>query len=405
MRSLIRGVVDHDALLEKAVSWSLIASVFFLPISSSLFSVSLTITLGLMMVLPRYQRQSMRFLRQPWFFWSFFLVGLSFAACLWTQAPFADASVYADKYSKLLFVPGFVLAFQSAKVRSYALHAFILAMLLTCVVSWAKIVGWSHYHGDEAGHVFRNHIITGYMMALAAYVCVGLALLPHQNYRLGYALLALLFSYHVLFIGMGRTSYLTYLMLMSQVILQHASWRRALTFALGLLVLLGVIYQCSGVMQQRTQEAVHDWSAYHQQIDKNTPVGFRLQFHDYAYGLFKQSPWLGLGTGGFGHAFQRDQPVPSWGTALFEPHSQYWLVAVDWGLVGVGALFLYGLALVLAIHRVRETRWLGLGLISSFCLGCCFDSLLLYSSTGYFFLLLMALCLAAGDAHDVERER
>jgi O-antigen ligase len=209
--------------------------------------------------------------------------------------------------------------------------------------------------------------------------------------------LILLFSYQVLFIGMGRTSYLTYLLLMTLFVIQVFSWRKLVLALLLVASFVCIIYKESTIMNQRVHEAIQDWQGFHNHTVKDTPVGFRLQFHAYAHTLFNHHPLIGTGTSGFSASFKKDQPVPGWGKkTLFEPHSQYWLMAVDWGLMGLALFISFFVSLLLACWRRVETRSIGLGLIASFLMGSFLDSLLLYSGTGYFFLLFMALSLAGG---------
>ena len=145
-------------------------------------------------------------------------------------------------------------------------------------------------------------------------------------------------------------------------------------------------------MQQRTQDAISDWRAYQHAGFKDTPVGFRLQYYAFAHVLFNRHPWIGNGTSGFSDAFNKERPIQSRST-LFEPHSQYWLVAVDSGVIGLAFLALFFACLFKAI-RHSDLRPIALGMLISFLLGSTADSLLLYAGTGYFFLLFMALCLA-----------
>jgi O-antigen ligase len=377
------------------ISLSLIAALFMVPVSTSLESICIISALFFIVFTPEFREKLSLILIQPWCFSGILLFLLSVMGCLWTSATFHEGLGIVGKYSKLLFLPLFVFGFRDRETRVLALHAFLAAMALTWVISCLKYSGLVHYHGDDPGEVFRNHIMTGYMMTFAAYLCAYFSFHTHGFTRFFYGLWAVLFSYQILFIGMGRTSYLIYLVLLLGLMWHVCSKRQALAASLVVCALFVGIYHQSAMMQHRTEEAIHDWRSYHQQAEKNTPVGFRLQFHAYAHTLFNRHPWLGNGTSGFSDAFKKEQPVPGWGETLFEPHSQYWLVAADWGLVGLLILMFYFGSLSLASWRLRECRPIALGLMVSFLLGNLLDSLLLYSGTGYFFLLLMAVCLGS----------
>ena len=379
---------------ENYTAFAMMASAFFLPISASLQSIFFILTFILILLTPNFRAKMISLLPKNWCMSALGLFFLSFIACFWTQASMQDALIVVGKYSKLLSLPLLVIGFQHKQTRIFVIHAFLLAMWVTCVISCLKAAGVVHYHGDDPGFVFRNHIITGYMMAFAAYLSALYAMQTQLKLRWLYLALALLFSYQVLFINMGRTSYVNYLLLLLLFMVQTFSWRKALLAILVALSVFGMIYHQSAIMQARAHEAINDWRHYHENSVKDTPVGFRLQFHDYARTLFHRRPFLGYGTGGFSHAFKQDQPVPGWGETLFEPHSQYWLIAVDWGILGLMCFMGFFVSLFLTSWRHHETRCIAIGLIFTFLLGCALDSLLLYSVTGYFFLLFTALCLA-----------
>ena len=98
------------------------------------------------------------------------------------------------------------------------------------------------------------------------------------------------------------------------------------------------------------------------------------------------------------HTFHVENPVPEWSVSrakLLEPHSQYWLVASEFGVAGLCLLSLLFGSLFMACWRQPESRALGCAVLLPFFVGNFTDSLLLYSGTGYFFLLFTALSLAA----------
>lgn len=377
-------------------AYAVIASVFFAPLSSSLQSLSVVLTLCFVLASTPLRQQAQALCSEPWLITAAALFVMSVLASSWSLAPREDILVIIGKYSKLLYLPCFVVAFQSPRTRFLAAHAFIAAMVLTCLISFLKKAGLCHYHGDDPAFVFRKHIMTGYMMAFAVYLS---ALYWFKSTtlkaRIFYSVLILMMSYQVLFIGMGRSSYLIYFLLMMLCVALTFSWRQCLVALCAVVALIVTIYTQSNIMQQRFHEAVYDWKSFHNQTDLNTPVGFRLQFHRFAHRQFDKHPWIGNGTSGLGEAFKIEQPIPAWGERLFEPHSQYWLVAADWGAVGLSLFFSFFLTLLHAVWRLKETRDIAFGMLTSFLLGCFFDSLLLYAGTGYFFLLFMALSLGA----------
>ncbi|MDF1684573.1 MAG: O-antigen ligase family protein [Legionellaceae bacterium] len=381
--------------------WSsifIVLTAFMIPISSTLRSIGVSVSVILLLIDPSRLAELKQLCKHPAVKTAFVFFIFSALACFWSPANLHEQWTVLEKYSKLIYLPFFMLVFRDPRTRSIALHAFLLAMLITCILLLLKAVGWVHYGGDDPGQMFRNHIMTGYMMVFAAYLAAYFSY--HASclrHRIAYGCLAFILSYQILFTGTGRMAYIAYALLAALWIFQIFSWRKALILAgLGGVLLAGA-YAMNPTIQFLAHQVKDDWTLYHQH-KRDTSLGFRLQFHTYAYDLFKRHPWFGNGTGSFSHKFQVENPVPEWSAThpkLLEPHSQYWMVASELGITG---LFLFALLLgnlCVSCWRTPETRALGSAVLLPMLLGNFTDSLLLYSGTGYFFLLFAALALAS----------
>ena len=173
---------------------------------------------------------------------------------------------------------------------------------------------------------------------------------------------------------------------------QSFSWRQAFLGSVLGGVLVGITCYFSPVMMGAVQVAMNDCKLYAKN-EKDTSLGYRVQFHDYAYSLFKRHPWCGNGTAAFMHLYHEENPIPTRGEHLLEPHSQYWLVASEFGVVGILALLFFLGSLFFASFQLHTMGYATVALLLPFVLGNMSDSLLFYSGSGYFFLLFMALCL------------
>lgn len=371
-------------------------TVFCVPLSSSGKSIGMAIVMVLILLTPQYRTALWQVLRQPWSLAIIGLLLLALLGCIWSPANWHEKFLVLEKYSKLGYLPVLAVGFMDHRTRQVALHAFLLAMMITAFMSIGKNFHWLQYgHGitaDDPGSIFRNHIMTSYFMAFAGFIATR-AILHHQGMVRGiYIGLALLYSYQLFFINSGRTGYVLYVLLLLLLIVQSFSWRQALRITfLGGILLLGCI-SMSAILQQKIHEATSEWQRYQQQ-DKDTPIGYRLQFHHYAAILFNRHPWMGNGTGSFTALYRQEKPVSAWTRALLEPHSQYWLAIAEWGRLGIVSLILLFACLLAACWRLKSMRDVAVALLLSFMIGCLSDSLLFYSGTGYFFILMMALCL------------
>ena len=398
MQSIITKTTWRSWSVQTWVAFFLAASLVALPLSSSAKSILVVASLGLIAFSPVYRRDLLHVMSKSWCQAALLLFFISVMACAWGPATIQEKLMEVEKYSKLLYLPILAVGFRDPLARYLGLHGFLLAMLITFIASILMHFGVYSLNDVEAGGIFRNHIMTGYMMAFAAYLSSILLLQHRGRARIPYALLTLLFSYHVWFINNGRTGYVVFLLLMVLLMLQSFSWRQALSgIALGCTLIVITFYQ-SPVMQDAIHRAVDDYQLY-KKNEKDTALGYRLQFHDYAYSLFKRHPWLGNGTASFGHLYHEENPIPTRGPKLLEPHSQYWLVASEYGVSGCFALaFLFG-SLFVSSLKLKTLRPIALAVLLPFIAGNLSDSLLFYSGTGYFFILFMALCFGEQEGH------
>lgn len=379
------------------VAFFLGASLLATPLSSTAKSIFIVLAISFIVVSPTYRRDLLNTLSQSWCMASLCFFFIALVACTWSPATLSEKWLEIEKYSKLLYLPILAVGFRDPMARRLGLYGFLLAMVITCVASILFFTGVFTPANVEAGGIFRNHIMTGYMMAFAAYLSSLLFLQQRGKARICYGLLVVLFSYHVLFVNNGRTGYVIYLLLMALLMLQWFSWRQALVGIVLGCSLFTLSYYQSPVMHSAIKSAVNDCKQY-EKNDKDTSIGFRLQFHDYAYNLFKRHPWFGNGTASFTHLYTAEDPIPARGQHLLEPHSQYWLVASEYGVLGCLALAFFFGSLLISSLRLKQLRPLAFAVLLPFIVGNLSDSLLFYSGTGYFFILFMALCLG-------ERER
>ena len=369
----------------------LVAALFAVPLSSSAKSICIGAAVAFIALLPEYRRDLVNTLFEPWCQAALLLFFIALIGCIYSPASFSEKTLVLEKYSKLLYLPILAVGFRERKTRETAIYAFLLAMLVTCLFSFGYSFHLLTYHG-EGGQIFRNHIMTGHMMGMAAYLAALLCYREQGRLRILFALLFILYSYQIVFVSPGRTECVVFAMLMFLLMVQLLPWRKAIAaVALGC-ILIAVVYNQSALLQDRVARTVHDWQQY-QVNDKDTSIGYRLQFHAFAKQLFERSPWVGKGTASFTYAFRTEVPVPSWDRTLLEPHSQYWLVASEFGVVGILALLFFLGSLFFASFQLHTMGYATVALLLPFVLGNMSDSLLFYSGSGYFFLLFMALCL------------
>lgn len=383
--------------VSKLKSFLIIALMFSIPISSSGKSIFLVLILLTMLISEDTWTKLRALCSQNWCKATIFLFTIALLACLWSPATLKEQWMILGKYTKLLYLPILVVACQDKTTRQYALYAFLAAMFITDSLSLLSYTGAINAvldaHFISYDSIFRNHIMTSFMTSIAAYIACLFFFRTKGLIRWVFALLFLLFSYHILFINLGRMGYILYLVLMCLLMMQLFTAKRAFTAVMAVCAIAFVCYSFSFPMQVGMQRIVTEWQHYQNDDNPNTSLGYRIQFHNYAKQLFSEHPLIGHGTGSFTYSFRVFKPVPSWQERLLEPHSQYWLIASEFGVLGLFGLFLFLCSLFVAALKLNEMRPIALGILLALTVGNLSDSLLLYSGTGYLFIVLMALCL------------
>ncbi len=366
--------------------------VFFIPISPTFKSIFLWSGLGAILMTPFYRRLIPYTCNTLWGRTAIIFFLFIAIASLWSPAPYSIQYSVISKYSKLLYLPFLAVAFINPKTRYWSLNAYLFAMCITCILSILKANGLlSIGVPDDQGEIFYNHIVTSFMVSFASYLA-GLFIFQTKNWtRVVYSLLLLLTSYQIMFINTGRTGYVTYFILMILLLAQKMSFKRA---ALGVVLfccLFGLSYIVSDTMNKHVNQLVNDVKLWNQNV-KDTSLGYRIEFHQYAKSLLEEHPIIGIGTGGFKYRFAQDNPIPNWGTELTDPHSQYWMMLAEQGLIGFCLFIFFMITLFLTALKLKETRPILLGFLIVFFIGCLSDSILCFSAVGYLLIVFSALC-------------
>lgn len=380
-------MLDSRTLSAKYTPFLLVAVLFFIPLSSSLKSVFIVLSTLALILTPYFRRQLCFTLRQSYCISAIILFLITLIACCWSEADYHIRFLFIEKYSKLLYLPLFMIGFQNKLVRKMGVYAFLLAMFITCTVSFFKY--FNHITNPEK--LFHDHISTSCMMAFAVYLSILMVIQNSGFKRILFLLLAILCSFQLFFINEGRIGYIIYVVLMVLLLIQYLPKKYFIVGMISFALTLGFCAARSSAFQTRLQQTITDWKHY-QQGDKNTPIGMRLVFHHHAKSMFLASHWIGYGTGGFSSYYQQTNPLPAYRDVL-EPHSQYWLIASEFGLLGLTALITFYGSLIVAAMRLNETKPIMLGLLACFFLSNLTDSQLLHSDIGYLFIVFSCLCL------------
>lgn len=382
--------------LHRAALGCVLLGGFFIPVSTAAPTVLFGLAWLLLLLGGDYRRQLAVLRGNPaaglalaLFAWMLIGVGYSIAT------PEAALDMLG-KYRELLYIPLLILLLREARQRRWALAAFLAAMLLTLALSYLNAgFNLGIGKGDAANPVvFKSYIAQSILLALSLYFFALFAAREKRRaWKSLWIALALLSAYNVLFLSHGRSGYVLLLALLALLLFQWLRWRGLLLSLLLGGALLGLSYQFSAPLQQRVDAALNNIHNYQSNTRAETSVGLRLEFYQHSARLFLQHPWLGVGTGGFAPAYAA-QVAPGQRQTSANPHNEYLLIAVQWGLPGLLLFLSLLFGLFWLSPRLGPAAPFVQGLLLMMAVGSLFNSLLLDFTEGHTFAYLLGVFYA-----------
>ena len=326
-------------------------------------------------------------LNKPWFMVLMMLCIYTLLSLSWSPEYNHDALSNIKKVWRFLLIPILMQGFVTNKQKNTAINGFIIGMLLTVLLSFLKQALHVHWHhDDDAGHIFYNHINTGFFCVFAAFCSIN-SFFTKSRYKNLYLASFFILSAEVFFINSGRAAYILYMaFLVTFIWLKSTSKLRWLYLGLMLMGLF-MLLKFSAVFQTRINDCLQDLDALQYGM-QSTSIGYRLQFYQFATMLFKKHLIIGNGPGSFYYYFKLYNPVPDW-SGPPNTHSQYLLILVEEGLIGFGLWLLF-------FHNVwQKIDITGKYLIFLLMINS-FSDAILYSAPGQLLLATLALSLTRG---------
>jgi O-antigen ligase len=369
--------------------WSLVLTAFALPLSTTVKSVVFPITIIFILLSCQSYQRWQHVLRHPVTWGAAGLFGLVIIGMLWSDAPWAMQGKIIFKYLKLLYIPLIFLLAPDTLWQRRVINAFLTAItvivLLGYVISYTPITLDFVMRADSIAH---SYIETGLMIAIAAYIS-ALRAVTESRYRLVYWLLVLVLAYYQFFINTGLTGYVVFAFLAVFFLISQWRWWGGVLAVLVVVGLLFAGYHGSSTVAHKLEVSSQSITQF-QQDDHQTSIGFRLKFYQLSYELWREKPWLGWGTGGFAGQYTQRGGIAGWEGILDQPHNEYMLWVVQYGLLGLLALLSFFATLLVVAWR-SANRILLCGIVLACMLTGLFNTSLYVSASGYLFVLLVGV--------------
>ncbi|MBW2669746.1 MAG: O-antigen ligase family protein [Deltaproteobacteria bacterium] len=270
-----------------------------------------------------------------------FLIVLPWIGLLYTSDLHGLGMDYAGKTHYWIY--GLAIAAIAPNVRTERfIQAFLLGLAVNAFVGLMQLIGlYPPINGWYCG------LGRGYS-TLSAYLVVGILMATfyfrnaeEKRIRFFFILLMLFYFFHLVILQ-GRTGYLTFVLL-TPLMVYNLFRRRNIFKILLVSVLLVSMMLFSPIVRNRISESV-DQLKYHINTDQKSAWGKEYtvnqdRFYMWygAVRIFKDNPFFGVGTGGFGTVLKQrgspDDPL------IAHPHNDILYMAVSYGVIGVAAFF------------------------------------------------------------------
>ena len=326
----------------------------------------------------------------------------------WSIGEHDDIMQALRKYSRLLVLPvGIALNWRDPGLAARGMNWGVagLGMLATSYyLVWFDMMptsslGWWRVGDMHDAFVFKNHITIGILLGFAGMVSFLKASWSHGRSRLLWTAAGLAFSVPVIFLSQGRTGYVAmFIGLLAMFLLRvRVTPLRTVLALAGLALLYAGFYATSDNFRRRTDDLVRE-------VRGDQPVtanGLRMSYMRVGLQGFAAHPVAGLGTGSFAALYaptaQQFWPKGSPMDVKHQPHSEFLLMAVQLGSIGLLAYFTLLGTLLRPALRVRSFETDSMVLLWTIYVSASSFNSLLWDTTEAYWFLLLASCLYAAS--------
>jgi O-antigen ligase len=344
----------------------------------------------------------------------YFSIAWILISTAWTPVD-VDTAIYAfTKHAKILIIPLIVYISTSEKIGSKCLNYALYTQIGICIVSWFLAIKFSinQYLAEDfvslnlSGQNFN--VFSESQLDQSIMFVVSAAIIWHIRNTIPISKWIIytsvfLFLTNVLFLANSRTGYILAIASVTLAIYYLPPFKfkwAALMMAPCLLITLLLLG--SQQFSDRVNQVVHEVQSTEQPENVKTSSGWRLNAWQRSIEAFYDRPILGHGLGSWTYAAKKAEGDK--GNDVFgkgnrsNPHQEYLLWAVEFGLVGIllKIILIYSV-FVSSKSNIPQYRNATNATLLCIVLAGLFNSVIFDDLSGDFLLIFLALCLAAGQ--------
>ena len=353
-------------------AWIATSDVFLILVAVSLpWSTSLTAIFAvaaLVAMAPFFDANAfLQSIKRPASIFPLALFALAVVGTLWSEAPWGARLYSVAPAAKLLMVPLLFHHFERSARGIQVFKAFLISCVVLMAMSWlvAYDPRLALKSGADYGVPVKNYIDQSQEFALCAVALAYPIAVQLRAKKIALALvlgaLALGFLANMAFVIVSRTALVTIPIMLAVFGLMHLRWRANVAILTAAVALAGLAWVASPQLRDKVDSIGREYQLYNEQ-GATTSVGERLEFWRKSLRFFVEAPIIGHGTGSTEKLFEQ-AAVGQTGVAaevIRNPHNQTLNVAVQWGALGIIALYAMWFSHLMLFRGSGPMAWIGL---------------------------------------------
>ena len=344
----------------------------------------------------------------------YFSIAWILISTAWTPVD-VDTAIYAFvKHAKILIIPLIVYIATSKKLGSTCLNYALYTQIGVCIVSWFLAIKHSTNKYLAENFVSLNpsgqnfNVFSESQLDQSIMFVVSASIIWHIRNTIPLSKWIIytsvfLFLTNVLFLANSRTGYVLAIASITLAIYYLPAFKfKWATLVMAPFLLISTLLLSSQQFSDRVNQVAHEVQSTEQPENVKTSSGWRLNAWQRSIEAFYDRPILGHGLGSWTYAAKKAEGDK--GNDVFgkgnrsNPHQEYLLWAVEFGLTGIllKILFIYSIFLSSKSNISHYSNAINATLLCIVLAGL-FNSVIFDDLIGDFLLIFLALCLAAGQ--------
>ena len=296
------------------------------------------------------------------------LFGLAVVGMLWSDATWGVRLYAVSPAAKLVALPLLFYHYQRSSRAMWVFLAFLISCALLMALSWIVALHpqLALRPNAEYGVPVKNYIDQSQEFALCAVALAYPIITLLREKRILPALLlgilAFCFVANMAFVIVSRTALVTMPILFAVFAMLHLRWRSIAVILCAAVLFAGVAWAASPQLRGTIGSFSRDYQLYKER-NLPTSMGTRLEFWKKSLQFFAEAPVFGHGTGSTRGLFEqaaKGSILTATGQVIGNPHNQTLNVAIQWGVIGIAALYAMWLSHLLLFRGEGLVAWIGL---------------------------------------------